>query len=260
MINIIYETLPYFLLVLIRITSFFLIAPIFSMRGVPNQFKIGLGFFIALVTVVSMPIGAPIPLDATYLFLIAKELGVGISLGFTAALLLYAVQIAGAFIDFQMGFAMANVMDPQTGSQVPIIGHFKYMMALLFLLTVNGHHLMLDGVIHSMQLFPVETTMISVKAEQLALFMTKLFVEMFLIALQIAIPIVGSLLLIDIALGILAKTVPQLNVFVVGLPIKISVGFILLLLTLPIYFYLLQILFEKIMTSMSQLIRLIGGI
>ena len=110
------------------------------MRGVPNQFKICLGFFIALVAVISTPIDEPISLDSTYVLLIAKEFGIGISLGFTAALLLYAVQIAGAFIDFQMGFAMANVMDPQTGSQVPIVGHFKYMMALLFMLTVNGHH------------------------------------------------------------------------------------------------------------------------
>ena len=260
MINIIYETLPYFLLIFIRLTSFFLIAPLFSMRGVPNQFKIGIGFFIALIAVINTPIDGPIVLDTTYILLIVKELGVGLSLGFTAALLLYAVQIAGAFIDFQMGFAMANVMDPQTGSQVPIIGHFKYMMALLFLLTVNGHHMMLDGVMQSIQLFPVELTSFSIKPEQLARFMTEVFVEMFLIALQIAMPIVGSLLLIDIALGILAKTVPQLNVFVVGLPIKIFVGFILLLLTLPIYFYILQILFGKIMSSMSELIRLLGGI
>ena len=159
-----------------------------------------------------------------------------------------------------MGFAMANVMDPQTGSQVPIVGHFKYMMALLFMLTVNGHHMMLDGVMMSIELFPVELTSFSIKPEQLAQFMTMTFIEMFLIALQIAIPIVGSLLLIDIALGILAKTVPQLNVFVVGLPIKIFVGFILLFLTLPIYFYILQVLFGKIMSSMSQLIRLLGGI
>jgi flagellar biosynthetic protein FliR len=260
MINIIFETLPYFLLIFIRITSFFLIAPLFSMRGVPNQFKIGLGFFIALVAVISMPIDEPILLDSTYILLIAKEFGIGISLGFTAALLLYAVQIAGAFIDFQMGFAMANVMDPQTGSQVPIVGHFKYMMALLFMLTVNGHHMMLDGVMMSIKLFPVELTSFSIKPEQLAQFMTMTFIEMFLIALQIAIPIVGSLLLIDIALGILAKSVPQLNVFVVGLPIKIFVGFILLFLTMPIYFYILQVLFGKIMSSMSQLIGLLGGI
>jgi flagellar biosynthesis protein FliR len=257
--NSIIDMLPYFLLILIRLSGFFLIAPLFSRRGVPNQFKVGLAAAISFVIMSGMVIEEPIPLDSTYIVLILKELGVGLALGFTAALLLYAVQIAGAFIDFQMGFAMANVLDPQTGAQVPIIGHFKYMMALLFLLTVNGHHLMLDGVMQSLRLFPVEVLAVSFEVEAIAQFMTGLFVEMFLIALQIALPIVGALFLVDVALGILAKTVPQMNIFAVGFPIKIMTGFILLLLTLPIYFYLLQILFGKIMVSMAQLVRLLGG-
>ncbi|ANU09163.1 flagellar biosynthesis protein FliR [Planococcus antarcticus DSM 14505] len=255
----IFDILPYFLLMLIRLTSFFLIAPIFSMRGVPTQFKIGIAAFLAFVAVSTLPMGDTIPLDSSYILLIIKELGTGLALGFTAALLLYAVQIAGAFIDFQMGFSMANVLDPQTGAQVPIIGHFKYMMALLFLLTANGHHLMLDGVMQSLRVFPVERLAMSVKAEDIAMFMTGLFTEMFLIALQIALPIVGALFLVDVALGILAKTVPQLNIFAVGLPLKIFVGFIMLFLTMPVFFFILQILFEKILVSMAELIGLLGG-
>lgn len=257
--NSILEVLPYFLLVLIRFTSFFLIAPIFSMKGMPNQFKIGLGVFISLIAVSTLPAEEPIVLDAYYSLMVIKEIGVGLALGFTAALLLYAVQVAGAFIDFQMGFAIANVIDPQTGAQVPIIGHFKYMMALLFMLTVNGHHMLLDGVMHSLRLFPVETMTFAFEAGDLASFISALFVQMFTIALQIALPIVGALFLVDVALGILAKTVPQLNIFAVGFPVKILTGFILLLLTMPIFFYLLQFLFEKIMMSMAQLVKLLGG-
>ncbi|MGB2992758.1 MAG: flagellar biosynthetic protein FliR [Paenisporosarcina sp.] len=257
--NSIIEMYPYLLLIFVRLTSFFMIAPLFAMKGVPNQFKVGLAFFIALVALSSLPEGEPLLLDSFYILLIIKELGVGLALGFTAALLLYTVQIAGAFIDFQMGFSIASVMDPQTGTQVPIIGHFKYILALLFLLTVNGHHLMLDGVMQSFQSFPVESIAFSAKMEDVAHFFTRLFVEMFMIALQIALPIVGALFLVDVALGILAKTVPQLNIFAVGLPLKIIVGFIMLFLSMPIFFYLLQILFEKILISMSQLIRLLGG-
>lgn len=253
------EILPYFLLILVRLTSFFLLAPIFSMRGVPAQFKVGIGAFLAFVAVSTLPMETPILMDSSYLLLIVKELATGLALGFTAALVLYTVQIAGAFIDFQMGFSMANVLDPQTGEQVPIIGHFKYMMALLFLLTVNGHHLMLDGVMQSLRIFPVERIAISIKAEDIAQFMTSLFAEMFLIALQIALPIVGALFLVDIALGILAKTVPQLNIFAVGLPLKIVVGFIMLFLTMPVFFYILQLLFEKLLVSMAQLISILGG-
>lgn len=257
--NSIIEMLPYFLLIFIRITSFFLIAPVFAMKGVPNQFKIGMGFFIALIAVSTLGTEEPVVLDVYYTLLILKELAVGLALGFTAALLLYAVQIAGAFIDFQMGFAIASVMDPQTGTQVPIIGHFKYILALLFLLTVDGHHMMLDGVMQSLQQFPVELNTFAFEIGDLSSFISALFIQMFMIALQMALPIVGALFLVDVALGILAKTVPQLNIFAVGFPVKIFVGFILLLLTMPIFFFLLQILFEKIMISMAQLIRLLGG-
>ncbi|MGE6487513.1 flagellar biosynthetic protein FliR [Paenisporosarcina sp. NPDC076898] len=257
--NTIFEMYPYLLLIFVRLTSFFLVAPLFSMKGVPNQFKVGLGFFISLIALSGMDAEEALLMDSYYILLIIKELAVGIALGFTAALLLYTVQIAGAFIDFQMGFAIASVMDPQTGSQVPIIGHFKYILALLFLLTVNGHHLMLDGVMQSFKSFPVESVSFAADFGDITHFFTTLFVEMFVIALQIALPIVGALFLIDIALGILAKTVPQLNIFAVGLPLKIFVGFIMLFLSMPIFFYLLQILFEKIMVSMSQLIRLMGG-
>jgi flagellar biosynthetic protein FliR len=257
--NTIIEMYPYLLLIFVRLTSFFIIAPIFSMKGVPNQFKVGFASFIALVAATNLPVDEPLLLDSFYILLIIKEVGVGLALGFTAALLLYAVQVAGAFIDFQMGFSIASVMDPQTGTQVPIIGHFKYILALLFLLTVNGHHLLLDGVMQSFQTFPVDSISFSTKIEDVAHFFTRLFVEMFMIALQIALPIVGALFLVDVALGILAKTVPQLNIFAVGLPLKIFVGFIMLFLTMPIFFYVLQILFEKILISMSQLIRLLGG-
>lgn len=254
-----FELLPYVLLVFVRLTSFFVIAPLFSMRGVPNQFKVGLAFAITLIVVPVVPSETQISMDLSYILLILKEFSVGMMLGFTAALLLFAVQTAGAFIDFQMGFAMANVMDPQTGRQVPIIGQFKYLLALLFLLATDGHHLMLQGVMRSFQLVPIEVLAITPSMDSVASFITMLFLEMFLIALQMALPIVGALLLVDVALGILAKTVPQLNIFVVGFPLKIFLGFILLLFTIPLFFYLLQNLFQKVISSMGQLIQILGG-
>lgn len=257
--NVVLEMLPYFLLIFVRITSFFLIAPLFSRRGVPVQLKIGLAFFLALFAFSSSAGDDSILLDGHYLFLIIKEVFIGLALGFTAALLLYAVQVAGAFIDFQMGFAIANVMDPQTGAQVPIIGHFQYTLALLFLLVVDGHHLMLDGVMTSFQLVPVETISFSLENGEVGWFITTLFLQMFLIAMQMALPVVGALFLVDVALGILAKTVPQLNIFAVGFPLKIFAGFIMLILAMPVFFYVLQSLFKKIMVSMAELIKLLGA-
>ncbi|WP_053360825.1 flagellar biosynthetic protein FliR [Bacillus sp. FJAT-27251] len=257
--NIVLEMLPNFLLVFVRITSFFLIAPLFSMRGVPSQYKIGLAFFIALFAFSPGLEQEPIMMDGSYLFLIVKEVFVGLAIGFIAAMLLYAVQVAGAFIDFQMGFALANVMDPQTGAQVPIMGHFKYMLALLFLLAADGHHLLLDGVMRSFVLIPLETVSFSLENGEIALLVSTMFLQMFLIAMQMALPVVGALFLVDVALGILAKTVPQLNIFAVGFPVKILAGFMMLILAMPFFFYVLQSLFKKIMISLSGLVKLLGA-
>jgi flagellar biosynthetic protein FliR len=253
------EQLPVFFLVFVRMTSFFITAPIFTMRGVPSPIKVGFGFVVSLVAVSTVSVDQVILLDLSYILMLLKEVIVGISLGFVATLLLYTVQVAGGFIDFQMGFAIANVVDPQTGAQAPIIGNFKYMLAILFLLTVNGHHLLLDGVIRSYQIVPVNQMFANIGSESVAGFITTIFVQMFLISFQLAIPVVGSLFIVDVALGILARTVPQLNVFVVGLPLKILVGFIMLIITIPTFFYLLQKVFRNMINAMGQLLQLIGG-
>lgn len=253
------EYLPPFLLIFVRMTSFFIAAPIFSMKNVPSSIKVGLAFFVALISLSTVSIEQTILLDFSYLIMIIKEALVGLALGFIASLIIYTVQVAGAFIDFQMGFAIANVVDPQTGAQVPIIGNFKYMLALLFFLSVNGHHLLLDGVIRSYQIVPINTMFVPIGSEQVALFVTNIFVQMFIVAFQIAIPVVGALYIITVALGIVARTVPQLNVFVVGLPLQIFAGFVLILVTLPAYFYLLQIVFRDMVNTMGQLMHLLGG-
>ncbi|MBM7705966.1 flagellar biosynthetic protein FliR [Chryseomicrobium aureum] len=250
---------PYFLLVLIRMSAFFLIAPIFSQRNIPTQLKIGLAVFLALLTTTVVPTTEPFKLDGYYTVLIFKELVIGLSLGFLAAMILYMVQVAGAFIDFQMGFALANVIDPQTGSQVPIIGQFKYILAILFLLAINGHHLLINGMLHSVALVPVGTRNWLFSAADLSEFFVTVFAAMFVIAFQLALPIVGSLFLVDAALGLLAKTVPQMNIFAVGFPLKIGVGFILLLILMPSFFFLLQRIVERIGVLMNDLMRILGG-
>src|SRR5699024_7141617 len=130
-----------------------------------------------------------------------------------------AVQIAGGFIDFQMGFAIANVIDPQTGAQSPLIGQYFYIIALLFLLSINGHHLIIDGIYNSYGFIAIDA-FVPLGDESMIMYVIDTFNTMFLIAFQISIPIVGCLFLVDVALGIIARTVPQLNVFVVGLPLK----------------------------------------
>lgn len=249
---------PAFLLVLVRVTSFFLTMPLFSYRTIPTTHKIGLGFFLAWIMFYT--IDAPVlEINGAYFLLIMKEALVGLLVGFIAYLILSAIQIAGGFIDFQMGFAIANVIDPQTGAQSPLTGQYFYIVSLLFLLSVNGHHLLLDGIYYSYQFVPIDQAWIPFGDENMVMYVLKAFSSMFMIALQMSLPVVGSLFLVDVALGIVARTVPQLNVFVVGLPLKIGVSFIVIMAVMAVMMGVVSQLFEYALVTMRGLMELIGG-
>jgi flagellar biosynthesis protein FliR len=249
--------LPGFFLIFARVIGFFITIPLFSYRNIPMVYKIGLAIFLSWIMFYTIDI-PPLIFDGEYIVLLFKELIVGLMIGLVAFLLIGAIQIAGGFIDFQMGFAIANVIDPQTGAQSPITGQFLYIITLLFLLSVDAHHMMLDGIFYSYSFIEIDQV-ITFSDESIALFLLKTFTTMFLIAFQMAIPIVGCLFLVDIALGIIARTVPQVNVFVVGLPLKIFVSFIVLFVCIAIYATLIQQLFETMIFAMRDIMALLGG-
>lgn len=250
--------LPAFLLIFSRILAFITTVPVFSYRNIPNMFKIGIAFFISLIIVSTLDITS-IPIDLMFIVLILKEVLVGLMIGLVATLILTIVQIAGGFIDFQMGFAIANVMDPQTGAQSPIMGQYFYTFALLFLIATDGHHLLINGAISSFEFVALDQ-LINISSESYIMAVIVMFNQMFVIAFQMAIPIVGSLFLVDVALGIIARTVPQLNVFVVGIPLKITVSFIALSVFIVFYISLVRRLFGYALDVMDGFLRILGGV
>ncbi|MGP4059841.1 flagellar biosynthetic protein FliR [Halobacillus sp. H74] len=249
--------LPAFLLILVRVTSFFVTLPLFSYQTVPTRHKVAFSFFLAGIMYFTVPT-PELVIDAEYFLLLFKEAAVGIAVGLLAYIILSAIQIAGGFIDFQMGFAIANVIDPQTGAQSPLIGQYLYIITLLFILAVDGHHLMIDGVFYSYELVGIDQ-FIPFRDEGWIEYVIHSFNQMFIIAFLMATPIVGCLFLVDIALGIIARTVPQLNVFVVGLPLKIFVALSLLVIAMTFYVMLIQNLFETMLETMRGLMQLFGG-
>lgn len=256
MINL--NSIPVFLLILVRVAAFFVSLPLFSYRTIPMPFKIGFSFFLAFIMYYTVDASTVI-INDLFLFLILKEALVGLLIGLIAFIILSAVQIAGGFIDFQMGFAIANVIDPQTGAQSPLTGQYFYIIALLFLLSVNGHHLLIDGIFYSYHFIPIDA-FIPYYDGSIADFIIDSFNRMFLIAFQMSIPIVGCLFLVDIALGIIARTVPQLNVFVVGLPLKIFVSFVAILFFISLYIMLVKSLFGTMFDTIRGLMQLFGGV
>lgn len=255
MINL--NSIPVFFLILVRVLAFFVSLPLFSYKTIPMPFKIGFSFFLTFIMFYT--VDASIAFDELYLFLLLKEAIVGLLIGLIAYIILSAIQIAGGFIDFQMGFAIANVIDPQTGAQSPLTGQYFYIIALLFLLSVNGHHLLIDGIFYSYQFIPIDA-FVPFQDGSIVDFVIDSFNKMFLIAFQMAIPLVGCLFLVDVALGIIARAVPQLNVFVVGLPLKIFVSFVAILFFLSLYISLVRTLFETMFEMMQGLMQLFGGV
>ncbi|WP_372814079.1 flagellar biosynthetic protein FliR [Paenibacillus sp.] len=247
------QYLPGFLLFFCRITSFFVVAPIFSGRNVPAQFKIGISVFVAFIAFVGAGTQSPVAMDSMYVLLIIREILVGLCLGFVAYMFFTIVQIAGSFIDIQIGFGIANVIDPMTGTQSPVIGNLKFMVASMLFLSLNGHHYLLEAIMRSYEWIPLNNeTFTKFYGGQISDFMLKSFSSVFALSFQMAAPLIVAMFLTDVGLGLLARVAPQFNIFVIGLPVKLLLGLIMLVLLFPGYESLFSNIFAKMMESIKS--------
>ncbi|TFE02772.1 flagellar biosynthetic protein FliR [Jeotgalibacillus salarius] len=253
-----YPRLTILLLIIVRVTAFFVTMPLFSHRAIPTTHRIGLAILLSWMMYYTLD-AEPFEINGEYILLIVKEAIVGLFLGLIAYIILSAIQIGGNFIDFQMGFAMANVIDPQTGAQSPLIGQYLYTLALLLLLALNGHHLILDGIFFSYQYIPLDQVTLGFGDPLTPELIIKAFAATFVISFQLAAPVVATLFLVDIALGIVARTSPQFNIFVIGFPIKITVAFIVLIILMGVTFQVIERLFDLIFVVMRDLMITLGG-
>lgn len=224
-----------YLLVLTRISGVFFLAPVLGSRNIPPQVKIGLSMIFAFIMV---PFVSAPPVDKSVnlidlTLMLATELSVGVLIGFAATLIFTGFLLAGQIIDFQMGFGMVNVIDPLSNVSVSIIGQFKNLMAVLVFLAINGHHFFFSALSRSFELVPLTTFSLT---SSVANNFVGLVTEVFIIGFKIGAPAIGVLVISELAVGIIARTVPQMNVFVVGIPMKIIVGFIAVITTLSFFF------------------------
>ncbi|WP_284036418.1 flagellar biosynthetic protein FliR [Neobacillus sp. 114] len=254
-----FDYLPQFLLVFVRLTSFFVSAPLWMDRQVPGPYKWGFAFFTSILVVGVIDHHQVLEFDGEFILLVLKETMVGLCLGFIAAILLYAVQVAGSFIDLQSGFAMASMFNAQTGVQEPITGRLFYIITMVFFLSVNGHHILIQGVLASFDWLPVDSWLPVLVSKNLAALSLEVMRNMLWLAFLIAAPIAGALFLVDVALGILSKTAPQMNLFVVGIPVKMFVHYLVLYAFLPGFFFVLGKLVRTMVHSLEQLLKILGS-
>ncbi|HMM21575.1 MAG TPA: flagellar biosynthetic protein FliR [Selenomonadales bacterium] len=243
----------FFLLIFARISGIFSTLPFLGNRNIPVYVKAGLSLFLSYVVfplIFSPEITIPDRLFP-YVLLVAGEFFLGLIFGFVSSLFMQAIQMAGHLLDMQIGFGIVNIFDPQLGQQVPLLGNFKYILALLVFLATNGHHVLLSALFASFRIVPLTGVVIPAS---LSVFITDLVVATFIIAVKLTLPVLVSLLLADVAMGILARTMPQMNIFVVGVPAKILIGVFTLAVALPFYIAFLEVGFNEMYKDVYRLL------
>lgn len=223
--------LEFFLLVFTRVTCFIYIAPFFGMSNTPNRVKIGLGFFISVLIYYMLSPHEAIVYHSVegYAMVVLKEAVTGLLIGFGANICLSITSFAGQIIDMDIGLSMATVFDPTTKEQTSISGAFYQYMIMLMMLISGMYRYLLQALVDTYELIPVNGAVF--REDALLGAMVKFMTDYIVIGFRICLPVFLVILILNVILGILAKVSPQLNMFSVGIQIKILVGFSVMFLT-----------------------------
>ncbi|MBI2423769.1 MAG: flagellar biosynthetic protein FliR [Candidatus Hydrogenedentes bacterium] len=250
------EIFKLYLLVFIRIAGLMVAAPVLGSGNFPVMAKAGLTAMTALlVTPTILRLDAPLPDEALpFAIMGAGEFLIGLMIGFVMSVVFSAIQVGGQIMDLQTGFGMMNVFNPALETQFPIFGFFLFILAVLYLLLVNGHHIMLQALIHTFDadVIPVGTFFVR---PELLLEAARWGQVMFVDGLMIAAPIAAAMLLAYITMGLLGRLIPQIHLFVVGFPLTIAIGLFVTGLIIDVYLGLLDNMFYSMFGSADQFIR-----
>ncbi len=219
-------------LIFLRIGAIVLTAPVFDSPTIPILFKAGLAVAVSflLMPVLNLEPASYRPGLLPFAVGAAGEVIMGLMIGISVRILFAGVVLAGQLVGYQMGLAMANIMDPATSEQTPLLGQFNNLLAMLVLLAIDAHHLFVKSVTASFQMVPPYGFQLGKAAMD---HFVDLGAEMFIIAIKLGAPLIAVLLLMSVAFGLAARTVPQMNIFFVAAPLKILVGFLFMAFSLP---------------------------
>jgi len=251
------EILKLFLLVMARFSGLILSAPVIGSNNIPPQVKIGLiGLSAFLVTPTLPGIDTPIPGDALpFALMAAGEMIIGLIIGLVMQIAFAAIQVAGQIMDMQSGFGLINVFNPALGTQVPLFGFFFFILAVLFLLVTNGHHMMIRALVSTFDRIPVggfspDTSVFG----QVAAWSSLMFYD----AILIAAPVMVSMMLAYVAMGLMSRVVPQLHLFVVGFPLTIAISLLVVALSIGFYLSYLDGMFFEMFQNIDRMIDGLG--
>lgn len=246
-----------FIYPLARILGLVAAAPVFNNAALPMRIKLAVGLAITFALAPALaPQPAPAPASWMGLSLLVQQSLVGVALGFTMRIVFAAVDLAGELIGLQMGLGFAVFYDPQNAAQSPVVAEVAGLLALLIFLALNGHLMMLALLARSFTALPVGAAALSGAGwEAVARWGATLFSTGVLLAL----PLIAALLITNIALGVLTRAAPQLNLFAVGFPITLVAGFSVLALTMPYFGPALEQMFDQGFAAMNVVMGAMGG-
>jgi flagellar biosynthesis protein FliR len=238
-----------FLLVFVRIATMIALLPVFGSQNIPMQIKAGLAFFLSIILFPSIiGFGVPVFPITTGLFalMLIKEIFIGIIVGFIASLIFTIVQFAGYLVDVLTGFSFVELVDPFSDTSVSIFGQFNVLIFTILFFLLNGHYFLLIAIQKSFLIIPLAH--VHFPSGPLSSVVIAAVGNIFILGFKFAAPIFITLLLTQIALAIVSRTVPQINVFFVGIPLNIAIGFSVAIIALPG----LSIMFKRMIDLMLQ--------
>ncbi len=230
------------LFLFIRISSFFSSLNFMFPSGTPSQFKVMFSFILSLIIASGVDVSIDVQTTHEFILIVINEFLNGLMLGYITSLCFSALQIAGSFIDMQLGLMMASMFDPNTQNQTTIMQNIMYWMGIIIFFSINGHHVMIRGIQRSFEIIGVGEAVYLTNFG----YLLTVFVEMFSTGFRMCIPIMLALFMKDLVLGLISKSVPSLNIMMVAMPIKVLIGVSIFITFLPIL--------------TNQVVNLIGGV
>ncbi len=250
-INTFSQYITTFLFILLRTSIFIILLPIIGDKQLPAQFKIGLAVFISLLLTPVVKFSIE---EKDIPFVILKEFLIAVALGLTVRFVFMAVNMAGAFISHAMGMSLARVFNPEVGQSTYIAETYGVMTMLIFL-SMDAHHDLLYVFVKSFEILPSGHLNIKSLVPEVMSLVSRFFI----LALKISAPVVVGLLISHLLTGFLYKAAPQMNIFFITLPLNIFLGFLLIILSIPVFEYVLNISLIDLRDEMARIITLAKG-
>jgi len=250
----------YFILLIFRMSGLVLASPIFGRVNVPMIAKIGLVLSLGFLMFIIFPQTVAIHYSNLigYVLLCAGELLLGMALAYvTNVMFSLTAFTAGQLIDMQIGFGIVNVFDAQNNTQVPMTGNVLNILFILLFFGIDGHLRLIEIIYLTIDRMPIGTLIFSPAIGLTAL---EVFMKSFILGVMIALPIIASGLTLEMGFGMLMRAVPQIHMFVIGIPLKMIVGILLFIVTIPVFARFSEKIFHELWLNIEAMFaNFIGG-